>query len=498
MILKGLLTMKNLLKQAILTLILMIPTYSSFAEDDSLNQYINTVQEGLKSDINKAENMSSYSYSRGQQEPGKDPKPIKNNNSNHNFNEYFNTISSVKNNNVDFFINYYSSFGKRKLEDSLITLTRYFPVIKKYAQVYNLPLEVAILGIVESNFRINAISADGGRGLWNLSKSNAHIYNLTQNDYLDERMDVDKATNVAFKYIAGLKEAYHGNWPMIIAAYNGGGAYLNQKMRDFGTTDFWNIISKDKNFNNASVEFVVRFYALLEVVKNASNYSISVPEISNEMAHFEVLKLSKSGVSFKDIANTTNIPLSELVAMNPQLVKHFTLEDANFYIPARTAKLVASRISSSRVVRLKWIPTGDNLSLGAYKVAYNKPARRKSKVIFYSIKRHDTLYSIAKNYHMKAHDIAKFNKMKLNSILKVGKVIKVALKTSVSSSKAKKRGHSQRSIAYRTKKVKAKKIYSVKKGDTLFAIAKHYNVALNKIKAKNPNRIKPGDKIIIE
>lgn len=116
----------------------------------------------------------------------------------------------------------------------------YFNRIDKILSDHSLPLELKYLAVIESELKTSATSHVGAKGLWQFMPETARLYGLTVNRHKDERMDVEKSTRAAARYLQDLYDELH-DWLLVIAAYDGGTNRIHSAIRKAGSRDFWDI-----------------------------------------------------------------------------------------------------------------------------------------------------------------------------------------------------------------------------------------------------------------
>jgi membrane-bound lytic murein transglycosylase D len=337
-------------------------------------------------------------------------------------------------------------------------MQEYFPIVKKYAEEIGLPLEVAVFGIIESGYVADALSHKGARGIWQLMPLTAKIYDLRMNSYIDERMDVEKSTRAAFLYIKSLSEMFNKNWALILASYNGGGGYISNQIRKHKESDFWKLC-QITGFKSETLEFVPRFYAVLHILKNPSAYQLEFPKFNSKI-RFDRIKVPRN-LKFSLLSKYTSIPEHILEELNPHLKKSIALKNSHLFVPSNMGKMVKSKIKAY------W-------KQKRY-VANKKQARRsRYKIVRYRIKTQDTLSEIARRYGTSTSKILRYNRGRIKSASRIykGMVIRVPVKK-----------------GYQVKKRRNRTIvYTVKNGDTLYKIARQYQVSVETLKQANSLR----------
>jgi membrane-bound lytic murein transglycosylase D len=158
---------------------------------------------------------------------------------------------------------------------------RYLPFIVDELERRDLPMELALLPIVESAFDPFAYSHGRAAGLWQMIPGTARRFGVRQNWWYDGRRDVVDSTNAALDYLAYLHELQDGDWPNAIASYNSGeGNVLKAKRRNASRsqpTDFWNL-----KLSRETSAYVPRLMALVEIVRDPDQFGLTLPELVNE------------------------------------------------------------------------------------------------------------------------------------------------------------------------------------------------------------------------
>ena len=156
--------------------------------------------------------------------------------------ESMNSIVNVKfTPEVEQYIRAYLTAGKKSSELILGYGKVYFPVIEYTLQMQDLPEDLKYVAVIESNLRPHAISLVGAAGLWQLMPETAKTYGLNIDNYVDERKDPVKSTQVALNYLSLLHDRF-GSWELALAAYNCGPGRLKRAIRHSGGShDFWKL-----------------------------------------------------------------------------------------------------------------------------------------------------------------------------------------------------------------------------------------------------------------
>lgn len=145
---------------------------------------------------------------------------------------------------------------------------KYFPQIEPLLKKYGLPDDFKYLAVAESGLEYKSSPA-GASGIWHFMKGTGEEYGLEINDYVDERYDLEKATQVAAEYLKNAKNEF-GSWTMAAAAYNAGVTGMKRQMERQKETGYYNLL-----LNNETSRYVFRILALKEILSNPQKYGFN-------------------------------------------------------------------------------------------------------------------------------------------------------------------------------------------------------------------------------
>jgi hypothetical protein len=148
----------------------------------------------------------------------------------------------------------------------------YFPLIEPLLKKYGLPDDFKYLAVAESALENNSSPA-GAAGIWHFLKGTGREYGLEINDYVDERYNLEKATEVAAEYLKNSKERF-GSWTLAAAAYNAGNAGVgNQQKRQKEFGSYYDLL-----LNSETSRYVFRILAFKEIMSNPRKYGFTFTE----------------------------------------------------------------------------------------------------------------------------------------------------------------------------------------------------------------------------
>ena len=166
---------------------------------------------------------------------------------------------------------------------------RYLPHITAELYERGLPLELALLPIVESAFDPFAYSHGRAAGLWQIIPGTGKRFGLQQNWWYDGRRDIVDSTRAALDYLTALHEMMDGDWLLAVASYNSGEGNVLRAVRrnrkQSKPTDFWNL-----KLSRETSAYVPRLMALADIVREPAAYGVTLPTIVND-TQFEIVDI---------------------------------------------------------------------------------------------------------------------------------------------------------------------------------------------------------------
>ncbi|MDR1562708.1 MAG: transglycosylase SLT domain-containing protein [Dysgonamonadaceae bacterium] len=293
--------------------------------------------------------------------------------------------------------------GQRaKLVEYMLGLeSLYFPMIEENLDRYGLPLELKYLAIIESALNTTALSRAGAAGLWQFMLPTAKLYGLEINSLIDERLDPNKSTEAACRFLKDLYNIYQ-DWNLAIAAYNCGAGNVNKAVRRAGgNKDFWKIYPYLPRETRAYVPY---FIAAAYVMNYFAYHRLYPVEISAPAAADTIM--INYPLHFDQIAAILNINKEEIKTMNPQYKRGIIPGN---YKPM-PLKLPVS-IISEYITREDEIKRWHAASLLPKTVNLTNPALNKPLKITHKVKSGETLIKIGNHYGVSASSIRKWNRL---------------------------------------------------------------------------------------
>lgn len=460
------------------------------------------------------------------------------------------TIDLVYNKHVKSFIDVYAVQKRSKTERILGLSDVYFPLFEQMLDKYNMPLELKYLAVVESALNPTAGSWAGAKGLWQFMYATGKQYGLNSNTLVDDRYDPLKATDAACRHLRDLYNQF-GDWFLALAAYNSGAGNVNKAIRrSGGIKNYWAIWPY---LPRETRGYVPAFIAVNYVMNYAPEHNICPLDPG-------IIKNGTDTVTVHDVLHfdqlneMLGVPMADLKFFNPQYKaeiipasskKPYLLTLPNQYVESyidhekelytyktksgidkdklqeriksmsdRSVHVVKKGETLSTIARKYHVSVNqlkqwnnmksDRLSIGQKLVVYSsgapmaqvgndKPVERSTTQITHTVKKGETLGKIAQKYKCTVTDLKRWNNLKSTNI-QVGQKLKVYPPENQNVSGRNNSNNKPASSSNSTT------TYTVKSGDSLWSIAKKFNVTVDHIKKLNNlknNDIKVGQKLKI-
>jgi membrane-bound lytic murein transglycosylase D len=225
---------------------------------------------------------------------------------------------------------------------------RYGAAIRRTLRENNLPEDILWLALVESGFDPTISSPAGAAGLWQFMPEGARIYGLTVDRWIDERLDPERSTVAAARYLADLHTRF-GTWELAFAAYNMGYGGLLASIRKYNTNDFWELARLESGMPLETALYVPKIVAMAIVSRNRAAFGLQDVELDPAVS-FDKLSV-RSGVSLQSVALAAGTSLDKLAELNPQLTAGrappaLTAAEWDVRVPAGSAAKAARGLPS--------------------------------------------------------------------------------------------------------------------------------------------------------
>ncbi len=191
---------------------------------------------------------------------------------------------------------------------------RYTAAMRAELSRAGVPTDLVWLSMIESGHNPTITSPAGAAGLWQFMPDAGRTYGLTVDRWVDERLDPERSTQAASRYLSDLYRRF-GSWELAIAAYNMGYAGLARSIRKYNSNDFWELVRYEAGIPWETTLYVPKIFALSIVMNNKKAFGLDSVE-SDPAESFDVVLVGPS-VALSDVARAASVSESELCAMNP-------------------------------------------------------------------------------------------------------------------------------------------------------------------------------------
>jgi membrane-bound lytic murein transglycosylase D len=446
-------------------------------------------------------------------------------------------IPIVINAKVEQFIQYFQTTGRRPFSNWLARSERYIPVMRNLLRENGLPEDLVYLALIESGFNPYAYSRSKASGPWQFIYLTGIRYGLRSNWWIDERRDPEKSTVAAAKYLKDLYDMFDC-WYLAAAGYNAGEKKIATAMKRYRTEDFWEL-TKYRYLKRETKDYVPQMIAAALIAKDPEKYGFVGIEYQ-EPLRYEKVKVPEV-TDLRLIAQACEASMDEIKDLNPELSRWCTppnFPDYEVKIPFGKKELFLSNfgilypgerfqfkthlvkkgdtlstiarlyrvdlepiLEINRLNKKSRLATGMNLVIPlpkdqgpkANRVAEKKSAGRVQpsapvETTTYTIKKGDTLWSIANETGVNIGALSRWNNLYPEKKLMPGDKLKIKV-TNLSDPLDEPHG----------KRMEKEMIYVVKEGDTLWGIAKKFNLTISEIKAWNhlneTGQIRPEERL---
>jgi membrane-bound lytic murein transglycosylase D len=352
---------------------------------------------------------------------------------------------------------------------------RYLYYIVTEIEKRGLPLELALLPVVESAFNPVAYSRSRASGLWQFIPSTGKHYGLQQNWWIDERRDVIRATNAALDYLQYLNRYFNGDWYLAIAAYNGGEGTVSRAVaRNAGAgrpTDFFSLDLKAE-----TRDYVPKLLAISRIVGDPATYGLQFAAIPNQ-PYFDVVDPGRQ-IDLGEAAVLAGVSRDDIFALNPAFNRMKTPPDG-----PHALLVPVDRAEPFRQALL----TDDGAARVAAALVAPEP-----KVTTHRVRRGESLSSIARRYDVALTDMRAANNLH-GSVIQPGQTLVIPVGSPSGSgvvqlAEARPEISAQlpeNQLAERAAPAAKPRIHIVKSGDTLYGVARRYGVTIPDLAAAN-------------
>ena len=372
-------------------------------------------------------------------------------------------IPMILNDSVENHLEYFKTRGRDVFQRWLDRSARYIPMMKEIIREKNLPEDLVYVAMIESGVNPYAVSWAKAVGPWQFMPATGKNYGLKIDWWIDERKDPVKSTHAAAEHFKDLYNLF-GSWPLALASYNAGAGKVQRAVLRTRSEDFWDL-KASRYIRKETKNYIPKYMAATIIAKNPEAYGFTLSTI--EPFNYDEVEISGM-TDLRLIARCAGCTYEEIKEMNPELKRWITPPDITSY-----------------VIRL---PKGTKQTFLTNFAAI--PADQKIRWERHEVGKGDTLARLAKQYNTTPEVIRDINGLRKNR-LTPGKHLIVPVDINGTA-------HDVTTLAPQQAGKRQQILYRVRRGETLWKIAKDHEVTVSDIKEWNRGlgrSVRAGQKI---
>lgn len=372
------------------------------------------------------------------------------------------------------------------LTEGLSRGVQYLPMIQATFRAEGLPLDLAYIPLIESAFKPSALSRAKARGVWQFMRGTALENGLRADWYLDERADPAKSTQAAAKYLKTLHGMFE-DWHLAMASYNGGPGRVKRALTRSRKNDFWQLSATTKFLPRETRDYVPMILAAVIIAKNPAQYGFDITPMPATV--FETVSVPHA-LDLRRVAEWAGVPMDDIQTLNPEFRRWTTPVKKGEYtikVPQGTADRVRGGLVAAAPGQL-------------------------NAMQLHTVKRGETLATIARKLQVSRADLAEANYLKATSRVRVGSKLFIPRMPSAALLARASAGELESTaetivadVLNETTPLAAtvaqRRTYQVRRGDTLAAIARKTGTTIAQLKNWNKlrtTRLSIGTRLLVQ
>jgi len=337
---------------------------------------------------------------------------------------------------INFFAN--TTKGHNTLLHSFQRAGRYRQMIQRVMSEEGVPQDLIYLAVAESGFQPRAVNRKSrAGGMWQfMPRGN---YGLLRNSYVDERFDPEKSTRAYARYMKYIYQQL-GDWYLSMAGYDWGTGNVQRAVQKTGYADFWELYKRN-NLPGETKNYVPEILAAIIIANHPTQYGFD--EITLDPPVLTDTVTINYSADLRLVSDIVGVPVDELVALNPSLLRMDTPPDTEFdlHLPAGTAAIFQEKIAAI-------------------------PLSKRNSWRYHKVTPDDTLASVAHTYSVSVSALADANQLDTTSKLEGVEALIVPVPAAAAPS-----SHTV--------------YYTTRRGDTLVSVADRFGISLSQLRRWN-------------
>jgi len=378
------------------------------------------------------------------------------------------------NESVKHWLDHFQGIGRENFAIYLARAGRYESMMRAMFRDAGLPEDLIYLSLIESGFSPRAYSRARAVGLWQFISSTGRMYGLSISYWVDERRDPILATKAAATHLKDLHEEF-GSWYLVAAAYNGGPNRVRRSIVHSGSEDFWTLAQR-RYLRRETRNYVPKLIAAALIAKQPEHFGFVEIQLHEPLA-YEIVDVPDA-TSLDVIAEAAGTTIEAMSELNPQILRGVTPPGQRY----------AVRVPPG---------TGHRFAVNYAQVA---PGKRVTWVQ-HVVRRGETLSGIARNYGVSVSAVRAANSSADPRRLQIGQRLVIPRAGKLPTYAAVQTARPSTPSTVRVIRPEGPYItYRVQGGDSLWAIARKYDVTARNLMLWNglrTSRIYPGDEVRI-